>query len=58
VKLKLDVLYKVLREKGRETADAGAGFLLYISDGRLVLSNNISFTREEIETFIDELCTN
>jgi len=32
--------------------------LLCIRDGRLVLSKNVSFTREEIETFIDELFTN
>jgi len=39
-----------------------AGFLrelLFILDDRLVLLNNVSFTRvEEIKTFIDELCTN
>jgi len=31
--------------------------LLFIRDDRLVLLNNVSFTREEIETFIDELNT-
>jgi len=38
-----------------------AGFLrelLFTRDGRLVLSNNVSSTREEIETFTDELCCN
>jgi len=52
---------KVLREKSSATADAGGWLfrqLLFIRDGRLVLSNNVSFIREEIETFIDELCTN
>jgi len=32
--------------------------LLFIRNGRLVLSNNVRFTCEEIETVIDELCTN
>jgi len=38
-----------------------AGFLrelLFRREDRIVLSNNVSFTREEIESFIDELCTN
>jgi len=38
-----------------------AGFLrklVFIRDSRLVFSNNVSFTREEIETFIGELCNN
>jgi len=38
-----------------------AGFLrrlLFKRDGRLVLTNNISFTCEEIKTCIDVLCTN
>jgi len=38
-----------------------AGFLhvlLLIRDGRFVLLNNVSFSLEEIETFIDELNSN
>jgi len=38
-----------------------AGFireLMFIRDGRLIISNNnVSFTRKEIETFIEQ-CTN
>jgi len=50
------MMAKVCDESG-ETADAG-GWLRPRIVVSLVLSNIVSFKREEIETFIDELCTN
>jgi len=53
---------KVVREKGIVKQQIQVAVflreLLFVRDDRLVLSNNVSLTREEIETFIDELCTN
>jgi len=50
----------VLQEKGSGTADV-RGWLsprIVVHTRRLLsFSNNVSFTSEEIETFIEELCT-
>ena len=52
---------KYVEEKVVDQQMQEAGFLrelLLIRDDRLVLSKSVNFTRGEIETTVNELCTN
>jgi hypothetical protein len=52
---------RYVERKGEEHQVQAAGFLrelLFIRDDYLVLSNNVGFTSEELETFINDICTN
>jgi hypothetical protein len=54
-------LDRYVEEKAVDQQLQVAGFLrevLLLRDDRLALSNNVNFTRDEIETIINELCTN
>ena len=48
-------------ERFKERQMQAAGFireLLFIHDDHLVLSNNDDFAREELETCVNDICTN